>query len=202
MAKKIIKYIGASIIVLVIIGVGLYTNVIKLPITKELQPSLAYDVSNTETLVKHVDNVFIGKIIKQTGTESKYGGIPYTHFSVSVLSNIKGDLQRTINVRQLGGYRNGILHIVKGGDMIVPGEEGGADKNFLLQIGHVYVFATNHNKEKTLHAVSAFPYDYRRITSDSTLSDTAALDLARQNSRVQDFVQTAQKRGELNSEWQ
>lgn len=192
MKKKLI-YVTSSI-VLVLVGLGIYTSVIKFPITSEMHASWAFDISNVGLLVKNSDNVFIGRVVEQVGNEPRRRS-PFTQFSVEVLANIKGDLKGKIVVDQEGGYKYGVLHVLRD-DAIVP-EDMAKSGEYLLLPGHVYVFATLQNKEKTRHTVSA-PTRYTRISTDATLSNDVALDSAWKHSRVQAFVQAVQ-RGEQDT---
>lgn len=195
MKKKLI-FISGSLI-LVLFGAGIYTSIIKLPFTSTMHASWAFDVSNVGLLVKYSDNVFIGRVVKQVGNEGKENrNTPYTQFSVEVLANIKGNLTGTVVVNQMGGYKYGVLHVLRD-DAIVP-EDKAEPGEYLLQPGHVYMFATKYNKEKMYHQVSAFPYDQTRISTDPTLPNDVALAAAWEHPRVRAFVE-AVERGEQDT---
>ena len=88
------------------------------------QALYSFDVANDRELVGVAHNVFVGKVIAQTGTTTD----PYlrTQFSVEVLENIKGNLTGTVTVSQKGGYEHfegkQYLIITKGDKLLVPGE--------------------------------------------------------------------------------
>ena len=103
------KVILSVLSIIILTGIGIYTSVIKLPIViKSGSPMYAFDVGNTDLLVANSTNVFVGKVIKKTGNKSITGSVPFTQFSVEVISNIKGDIGGVVTVNQIGGYRNGI----------------------------------------------------------------------------------------------
>lgn len=84
----------------------------------------SFDVTDDRELVGAAHNVFVGKVIAQTGTTID----PYlrTQFSVEVLENIKGNLTGTVTVSQKGGYENlegkQYLIITKGDKLLEPDE--------------------------------------------------------------------------------
>ena len=53
----------------VIVGAGLFTNIIKLPITKtiNIEGRLAYNPNDDKSLMGASSNVFVAKVIERTG---------------------------------------------------------------------------------------------------------------------------------------
>ncbi|MHB8945074.1 MAG: hypothetical protein ACYC6I_00915 [Bacillota bacterium] len=98
----------------------------------------AVDVMNDQKLVGWADNVFLGKVISQTGTK-KLGSIPETQFSVEVLKSIKGALAGTVTVNQQGGKEDNQLILL--------------EKDKMLELGKTYLFITRLNKEENWHTL-------------------------------------------------
>lgn len=80
-------------------------NTEKLPIST-IQASLIYDPDDPRETVGVADYVFAGKVVNAEGTEYRHvvpmedengnvveTGIPYTHYTVQVIENLKGTLQ-------------------------------------------------------------------------------------------------------------
>ncbi|WP_052342743.1 hypothetical protein [Bacillus sp. EB01] len=130
----IIGPILAASLVLGIFGPKFFNeNTPENPLISTIEYSHAFDVSDTRKLVGWADNVFIGKVIKQSGTKS-IDGIPETQFKVEVSENIKGSLDETVIVNQQGGYSEDQLILV--------------ENDQLLQEGKQYLFVTKHLKEE------------------------------------------------------
>ncbi|WP_342578105.1 hypothetical protein [Psychrobacillus sp. FSL K6-2843] len=108
------------------------------PIIKTMEYSSSFDLSDTPRLIGWADNVFIGKVIKQSGTKS-LGGIPETQFEVEVTDNIKGDLEETIIVNQQGGYTKEELILV--------------ENDPLLKEGQLYLFVTKYLQEENWYTL-------------------------------------------------
>jgi hypothetical protein len=107
----------------------------------------AFDVTDKRQVVSWADDVFVGRVIRMTGTgiapvarylgESKEGtpyvadyedGSPYTLYDVEVVESLKGSLRGTVSVAQDGGYKDDILYTVEGDTSLIA--------------GRTYVFAT------------------------------------------------------------
>lgn len=106
------------------------------------QMDFIVDVTDDRALVGAVDNVFIGKVIAQTGNKSNTvpagkasGFSPQTQFEVEVQENIKGNINGTITVSQYGGYeeKSGVNQLV-----LIEGDK-------LLEPGKTYLFAAGAN---------------------------------------------------------
>ncbi|MCK9351149.1 MAG: hypothetical protein WCT49_05575 [Candidatus Paceibacterota bacterium] len=115
------------------------------------------------------DNVFVGKVIKQTGNVPR-GGDPETQFSVEVIYNVKGNLQDETSVNQIGGYMNGTLFVLN---------EGEKPANYLLTPGSTYLFATRGD-----NTLVFWPYAAELLTTDKTLSNEELLKLVQNNKRI------------------
>ncbi|MCZ7383191.1 MAG: hypothetical protein O8C63_00375 [Candidatus Methanoperedens sp.] len=114
--------------------------------------SFVFNVTDDRELVGFADNVFIGKVIAQTGNKANTpppeagdvpGFSPQTQFSVEVVENIKGNLSGIITVSQEGGYKekNGVNRLV-----LMDGDN-------LLEPGNTYLFATSFNDIDGWHAI-------------------------------------------------
>ncbi len=112
----------------------------------------AFNVTDDRELVGFADNVFIGKVIAQTGNKANTpppeagdtpGFSPQTQFSVEVLENIKGNLSGIITVSQHGGYeeKNGVNRLV-----LMDGDK-------LLEPGKTHLFATRFNYIDGWHTI-------------------------------------------------
>ncbi|SDG21682.1 hypothetical protein SAMN04488589_2443 [Methanolobus vulcani] len=88
------------------------------------QIDYAINVSDDRELVRAATDVFIGKVIEQTGTSTE----PYlqTHFSVDVIETIKGNATGNVIVNQFGGYEHVLiwkyLTLADGDELLRPGE--------------------------------------------------------------------------------
>lgn len=115
------NFIIGLAVLLTLVFLGLYTNTLKLPITHKILLQHAADFSDDRILMGSSHNVFVAKVIKQTGNEPQTSA-PSTQFAVEIIENIKGDLEGSVTVDQLGGYKDGVLYLVQG-DTVGP-EEG------------------------------------------------------------------------------
>lgn len=184
MNKKNIRNIAlGSIFTLTIFGAALHNNIIKLPIEAEMDVQYAADFRDDKILVGASHNVFVGKVIKQVGTKSLGFG-PETQFEVEVIHNIKGDLQKKVVLEQFGGYENGILYLVHGGDVLGPDKTGVEKGDPLLKVGSTYVFATRYNASENWHTISIPPFDKKLISENSKLSNSELKVLALKDPRV------------------
>ena len=99
------------------------------------------DVTDDRVLAGAAHNIFIGKVIAQTGTKTDRH--PMTQFSVEVIENIKGNFTGTITVNQEGGYENidgkNYLFLMEGDKLIKPGK--------------TYLFATRVNDAEGWHTL-------------------------------------------------
>jgi hypothetical protein len=180
MTKKLIKSVLiGSVLGIAIIGVGLYTNIIKLPLTKEIHVQYAADFNDNKVLMGAAHNVFIGKVIKQVGVK-EIGSGPETQFEVDIVSNIKGGLQGSIVVNQQGGYKNGILYLVDGGDVLRSSDD---HIDTLLQPGSTYLFATRYNEGENWYTIIAHPNSKKLLSNDGGLDKGRLQILAEQDEK-------------------
>jgi hypothetical protein len=94
------------------------------------------DYRDKQKLSGAVDNIFIGEVVKKSGSK-EYTGEPNTQFSIRITQNIKGALLGDIIVNQLGGYykENGKLFFLS------------YEKDHLLKEGKMYLFAVSATKK-------------------------------------------------------
>ncbi len=172
MIKKLTKRIfGGSVLLLALLGVGLYTNTIKLPIEKVIGSEALYvaDFSDNRKLVGASQNVFVAKVIKQVGNED-IGIGPVTQFEVEIVYNIKGTLSGSIEVLQQIGYENGILHVPHGGS--------------LLQLGETYLLATRNRNGQGWYYINSHQNGSKLISRDSNLDIVQLQSLAKNDEKV------------------
>lgn len=107
----------------------------------------AFDVTDKRLLVGFSDDVFVGRVIKQVGSQGApslgegTSLLPQTQFKVSVKDAIKGDLNGTVIVNQSGGTdaETGELYLVDG--------------NPLLEPKQTYLFSTKYSPENDWHEI-------------------------------------------------
>lgn len=128
------------------------------------------DFSNDEILMGASHNVFVGKVIKQTGNMGRGIG-PETQFEIEVVLNIKGNLQGMVTVDQQGGYQDGILYYVQNG---TP----------LLKPGATYLLATRYNGEEDWYTLNPSISGSQFIINDNNLSIAKLQALAENDIRV------------------
>ncbi len=167
-----------------IVTVGLYANWIKPPVdsrhtmSQSGHNSLASygrNFADDRIMVGESHFVFVGKIIRQIGNEF-VDGIPATQFEVEPLLNIKGMLDKTIILAQMGvSYDNGKLTSYEGDKPLVPG----ATYLFATQYG-----VTQNGVRRELYAISAPQYDRALIADDPGLTNDDLKALAERNERV------------------
>jgi hypothetical protein len=94
------------------------------------------DYTDKRKLAKAVDNIFIGEVIREVGTE-EYTGSPNTQFLVRITQNIKGALLGDITINQEGGYfkEKGKLYLLS------------YEKTPSLKEDQMYLFAVNRTKK-------------------------------------------------------
>ena len=141
----LIGFIGAGSIVTQIGNEIAYMNI-----------DYVVDVTDDRALVGIADNVFIGKVIAQTGNKPNTpplrdtpGFSPQTQFSVEVLENIKGNLNGTITVSQHGGYER---------TMIVVNQLVLSEGDKLLEPDKTYLLATGYSDIDEWHTIVASNY--------------------------------------------
>ena len=156
----------------------------RLPL-RQATAGAAADYSKAELLVGLVDHVFIARVGKEQGTFKLVNfNWPSTLWQVSVVTNIKGNLQGQVEIIQEGGVMDGFYHRTRSSDPLDPDGAG------LLKAGATYILAvsslgeatryTNANRVLTgpLFLVSG---NYSRIllSTDPTISDQEIARIAR-----------------------
>jgi hypothetical protein len=94
------------------------------------------DYTDKRKLAEAVDNIFIGEVIREVGTE-EYSGRSNTQFLVRITQNIKGALLGDITINQEGGYfkEKGKLNLLT------------YEKTPLLEEDQMYLFAVTRTKK-------------------------------------------------------
>ncbi len=181
---KAIIVIGSSIGIIGIVGIGLYTNVIKLPfVVSTIEAQLTADFSKDRNLVGESDFVFVAKISDKLGEEDVYG-IPVTLFEAKIIDNIKGHLTGTVTVAQVGGHQFGFLYIVANGDTLTQDNKKG---DYFLQPGSTYILAASaRTKENTYSVLPA--YGAILISDDNSVSDINLRNLAESSPRFKQLL--------------
>lgn len=186
MSKKLIQGITlSSLIGIFIFGIAVHKNIIKFPIQKTIEVQYAADFSDDKIFMGASHHVFVGKVIKEAGTKDA-GMDPETQFEVEVIHNIKGNLQGNVIVEQAGGYINGVLYLVHGGDVVLPQESANRVPNAdsLFVPGSTYLFATRYNKEEDWHTSLSHPNAKKLISANKNLTFEQLKLLAEKDVRV------------------
>lgn len=186
MSKNFTKGIAiSSLIGIFIFGIAVHKNIIKFPIEKTIEVQYAADFSDDKILMGSSHHVFAGKVLKQVGTKS-LDGTPETQFEVEVVYNIKGNLSGKAVVNQTGGYMNGVLYLVHGGDVVLPQESANRVPNAdsLFVPGSTYLFATRYNKEEDWHTSLSHPNAKKLISANKNLTFEQLKLLAEKDVRV------------------
>lgn len=117
-----------------------------------MEPLYAFDARDKRKLVGYATNVFVGRVVEETGSEgAPLSGpgektLPKTQFSVEVSENIKGDLGGdTVTVSQTGGY-------------VEEGREARVEDDSPLQPGQEYLFSTSYDEEEGRYVIVAQPF--------------------------------------------
>lgn len=174
---------AGSLLAIIVLGIALRTNVIKLPITRQIHAQYVADFSNDKILVGASHNVFVGKVIKKIGEKNRGIG-PETQFAVEIIYNIKGNLQGIAKINQEGGYENGILYLMYDGDSLLPEANGG---DALLEEGATYLFTSRYSKVENWYTIISHPNARKLISQDKNLSNIQLLDLAKNDQRVKEL---------------
>ncbi|MCK9351448.1 MAG: hypothetical protein WCT49_04070 [Candidatus Paceibacterota bacterium] len=176
---KIYIYGTVILMVVFVFTAGIHANFIKFPVTKNIHNVYVADFNKDNILVGFSDNIFIGKVNKEIETVD-FAKAPVTKYSVDIISNIKGDFKGEVFVYQQGGYKNGILFVVEGGDQIVSGKA----ESYLLHPGYTYVFATVKNHILKGNLLLSHPNAIELISKD----DNASYELLKKNSENNETV--------------
>jgi hypothetical protein len=134
-----------------------------------LEASYMFDPTDKRELVGYSRNVFVGRVLRQTGNLSQKASdgettIPESQFAVEVLENIKGRLRGTVTVSQFGGPVDVVVEL--------EGNRRAKRREFelfagdpLLKPGEVVLLATDYNRSRRYHTIVAQPFADRRIRS-------------------------------------
>lgn len=132
-----------------------------------MEPLYAFDARDKRKLVGYATNVFVGRVIKETGSEgAPLSGpgkktLPKTQFSVEVSRNIKGDLGGdTVTVSQTGGYDE-------------EGREARVEGDSPLLTGQEYLFSTSYDEKEGRYVIVAQPFGTVLIEGEEQREETA-----------------------------
>ncbi|MGA8311275.1 MAG: hypothetical protein WB755_14670 [Terriglobales bacterium] len=174
MFHKKFKILAGVIVLLGAVGLGLHTNVIKLPI-KRTMGSVTYieNFADDRELLGASHNIFVGRVIRQTGTKARGYIGPETQFEVEVVYNIKGNLQGKVTVNQEGGYINGILYT-------------GEDSAGLLEPGTTYLLSTRYSPryDWSRYLLISHPNASKVISKDASISSEQLRVIATNDEKV------------------
>jgi hypothetical protein len=115
----------------------------------------AFDVADEKQIVGFADNVFVGRVEEKVGNKPMKGVVradanspegppafmPETQFSVEVLDNIKGSLQGTVTVSQVGG------------DVDFQDAPVKIENDPIMRAGETVLFATRYDEKAGHHQV-------------------------------------------------
>lgn len=128
-----------------------------------IAPIYPADISNNSILLGASHNVFIGKVLSQSGNKETGIG-PRTQYQMQVIDNIKGNLKGVVTIDMLGGYdKNGNISFVEDSAKTLD--------DIFLKPGSTYVLATRYNKDENWYTVIAHPNAKKILSDDKNLSD-------------------------------
>lgn len=143
----------AIIFVLILVGVGIFSLKYYTTLLDSKDSAIIVnkhfpfkdDYQDKQKLVKAVDHIFIGEVIREVGNE-EYTGNPNTQFLVRITQNIKGALLGDITVNQEGGYykESGKLYLLT------------YEMTPLLREKQMYLFAVNATKNGYFEIMSKY----------------------------------------------
>ncbi len=124
-----------------------------------------FDVDDKRKLVGFASNVFVGRVDAEVGAvghpTSKPGATsPQTQFAVAVVENIKGRLDGTVTVSQPAGRSEGVLELMEGDPLLIPGQ--------------TYLFVTRLDTEQGWYAITGPGRANIRLTDATQAAATAA----------------------------
>jgi hypothetical protein len=119
---------------------------------RSAEVSFVTDFRDARKLAGFVDNIFVGKVVTQTGTQVGSSLLPETTFQVEILRSVKGSLSGTVLVTQQGGFNPEERAIIL------------VEEDALLEPGKTYLLATKADGK--LH-VTVPKYGKLAITSAS-----------------------------------
>ena len=181
--KNVLIGCGILGIPIILVWLGLYTNTIKLSITRTISHQYVTDFSDDRKLMGASHNVFVGKVIRQVGSKSRTG-TPETQFEVEVIHNIKGNLQGSVTVNQEGGYKNGVLYLIHEGDVVLPADKTDLSLDPLLEPGQIYLFASRYSERDNWYTIISHPNAKANFSLDNNLTKPQLEILVENNGRV------------------
>src|SRR3989344_1405046 len=153
------------------------------PVVQELHLLWGGDYRQNTVLMGDSHHVFIGKVVGQVGNKKRLS-YPETQFEVEVISNIKGSLAGSVVVNQEGGYQDGVLYVVSGGDVVGPSR--GAE-DYLLQPGNTYLLATRYSSQENWYTLNSHPSASKLVSGNSSLTKTQLEEIAKSDSRAKEL---------------
>ncbi len=136
------------------------------------------DFSDDKVLMGASHNVFVGRVVKQSGNK-ELGIGPETQFEVEIIENIKGELKGTVVVNQQGGYKNNVLYIVESDDILPSKAE-----DYLLRPGSTYLLATRYNEAEGWYTLNPYPTASKLLSSDTGATTESLLSIAKEDDRI------------------
>ena len=150
-----------------------------------------FDVKDERKIVGVAENVFVGEVLEQVGSEGivTRGRLtngdpieteqPRTQFSVRVKENVKGSLEGTVKVSQHGGHME---YAAADADHPEDGIKKGDrvrslllyDEVPLLEPGREYVFSTGYMPEEGFHEMVASGYGNVKIEDEKDRKEKVA----------------------------
>ena len=158
--NKQLIFAGIGSVAIVVIGLVTGTKFGHRLIYGEVHYEYVADISDPRVLVGASHNVFVGRVIGQSGP-LKVSDDSSVQFQVKVIYNVKGNL---------------------GGVITVDQQDYGSESAGIA-VGAVYVFSTRYNKDRGWYTISAPGYN-RTLITEHNLTDDELLDVATQNDRV------------------
>lgn len=145
-----------------------------------IHPQYVADFSDDRILMGSSHNVFVAKVIEQTGSEPQADS-PSTQFSVEIIENLKGDLAGEVTVDQLGGYKDGVLYLVHNDTV---GLEDESRNSSLLVPGNTYLLATRYNPEKNQFTLITHENGLKLLSEDANLEKSQLKEITDKDAKV------------------
>jgi hypothetical protein len=152
------------------------------PVIMPMHSEYSADYSDLRYLMGYAHNVFVGKVIEKVGSANA-GRQPATQFSVSIISNIKGNLSGNVIVTQDGRVGDGIITVSDSGILHPGGEYGG----YFLQPGSTYIFPVRGPNENGWHQLNMFPGATTLLSENVNLRNEELQIIVRQSKRVNEL---------------
>ncbi|TDO27505.1 hypothetical protein EV643_1589 [Kribbella sp. VKM Ac-2527] len=125
--------------------------------TETIQQGYAYDVISLPVVMANTDTVFAGKVVGIAARDESDG---WTTYRVQLLRTVKGTPPDEVQTRQRGYIdENGTSHI--------------GDRQPLVEIGKIYMFATNHESAQNVYTVAPGLHGARQAANDRQIAELA-----------------------------